>query len=357
MSIAALSPTDAWTLITRTDSHKNNVSSVYHLVGTERRESVDLDDIEKSFKAKWIVARSDTDVWVIGSARGVLEAWHYNGAGWTDHPPARYPSVGIDAAALGSNGILYLAGTNRRARKGVVLSYDGSRWANVSPASPPYDYQALAVTAGGTLIAAGGGRDDGALQERSGTRWTTVSLSAPVKAITRISVAPGGMVYGVGSAAGNQPVLIKQPPGSRLATVTDAPDADQPGTFTKKADAAALGLDVWLLGEDEPHDWWHHSWITHDDSAFFAAIRRMSQVANRLSSTAPRSDQPCWPGATSRTEVALRPLPGDSRCAWARREQLGLPWLHRTHPMPGRSRRTGASPVTASPRQPRTPHG
>ena len=329
-SIAALSPTDVWMLITRTDKHKNNVSDVYHLVGTERRESMDLDDIEKSFKAKWIVARSDADVWVIGSARGVLEAWHYNGAGWTDHPPTRYSSVGIDAAALGGNGILYLAGTGGRPGKGVVLGYDGSRWSNLSPASPPYDYRALAVTADGTVIAAGGGRGDGALQERSGTRWTTVGLSAPVSSITRISVAPGGMVYGVGSSAGNRSVLIRQAPGSLSASVTNAPAAEQPAT--SKTDVAALGLNVWLLGEDEPHDWWHHHWITHDDSAFFAAIRRMSRVANRLSLTAPRSAQPCRPGAPPRTEIALRTIPGDSRCPWARRKQLRMPWLHRAHP-------------------------
>jgi hypothetical protein len=331
MSIAALSPTDVWTLITRTDKHKKNISDVYHYVGTERRESVNLDDIEKSFRAKWIVARSDTDVWVIGSARGALEAWQFNGSRWTDHPPARYSHAAIDAAALGGDGILYLAGNNRHTQQGLILSYDGSRWADLSPAGPPYDYQALVVTAGGTLIAAGGGRDDGTLQERSGGAWTTVNLSAPVQAITRVSVAPGGTVYGVGSAAGNQSVLIKQSPGHRSATVTvtAAPDADQPGADPTKTAMAGLGLAVWLLGADEPHDWWHHSWITHDHTAFVAAIRRMTRVAMRLSSTAPRSGQPCWPEATLRTEIHLRTLPGDSRCAWWRREKLRLPWAHR----------------------------
>lgn len=324
MSIAALSPTDVWMLITRTDKHKNKVSDVYHLAGTQRRESVDLDDIEKSFGAKWIVARSDTDVWVVGSAHGALEAWQYDGSSWTDHPPARFSSVEIDAAALGSNGLLYLAGRNRHTHTGVILSWDGARWTDVSPPSPPGDYKALAVTAAGTLIAAGGGHGDGALQERSGSRWTTVSLSAPVNAITRISIAPGGIVYGVGSAAGHRPVLIKQPPGSRSASVTDAPAAEQPTTFGNKT-GAALGMSVWLLGEDEPHGWWHHHWITHDDSGFMAAIRRMSQVANRLSSTPLRSDQPCWPGGPPRTEIAIRT---DPRCPWARRGHHGMPWSH-----------------------------
>jgi hypothetical protein len=351
MSIAALSPTDVWMLITRTDKHKNNVSDVYHLAGTQRRQSVDLDDIEKSFGAKWIVARSDTDVWVIGSAHGALEAWHYNGSSWTDHPPARYSYVGIDAAALGSNGTLYLAGNNRHTHTGAILSWDGARWADVSPPRPPYDYKALAVTAEGTVIAAGGGRGGGALQERLGPRWITVSLSAPVNAISRISVAPGGTVYGVGSAAGNRSVLIKQLAGRLSASVTDSPSTEQPTTFANKT-SAALGMDVWLLGEDEPHDWWHHHWITHDNSGFMTAIRRMSQVANRLSSTALRSDQPCWPGVTPRTEIPIRTLPGDPRCGWSRREHHGMPWWHRTRSAPDSSRLTGPPPAGVSPRQP-----
>jgi hypothetical protein len=338
-------------LITRTDMNKNNVSDVYHLVGTERRDPVNLDDIEKSFKAKWIVARSDTDVWVIGSAHGTLEAWHYNGSRWTDHPPASYSYAVIDAAALGSNGTLYLAGYSGRTHAGIILSYHGSRWADVSPASPPYDYKALAVTAGGTLIAAGGGRHDGTLQEKSGARWTTVSLSAPVDTITRVSVAPGGIVYGVGSATGNEPVLIEQTPGGRSAKVIDAPSLEQATASANKTDVATLGLDVWLLGEDEPHDRWHHSWITHDNSGFVAAIRRMSKVANRLSSTAPRSGQPCWPGGTQRTEVAIRTLPDGSRCDWARRESSRMPWLHRTRTPPPRSHGAAALPMIISPRQ------
>ncbi len=294
MSVAAVSPTDEWMLITRTNNHGSNVSAVYHLVGTERLESVDLAAKEKSFAAKWIVARSDTDVWVIGSARGALEAWRYDGSSWTDHPPARHSRAVIDAAALGRDGILYLAGSNGPARKGIILSYDGTRWADSSPANPPSDYQALAVTSDGTLVAAGGGHSDGTLQERSGTRWTTVSLSAPVSTVTRVSVAPDGTVFGIGTVAGNQSALIVQAPGGRTATVIDALGADPTTTSASKVGAVALGLDVWLLGEDEPRDGWHHSWITHDDSGFVAARRRMSQMA-----IGP-SGRPCWSTAAPR---------------------------------------------------------
>jgi hypothetical protein len=344
-SIAALSPTDVWILITRTDSHKNNVSDVYHYTGTERRESADLDDIEKSFVAKWIVARSDTDVWVIGSAHGTLEAWHYGGSGWTDHPPAKYSYAAIGAAALGSNGILYLAGNNGHTHRGIILSYDGSRWTDLSPANPPYDYKTLAVTTDGTLIAAGGGRGDGALQERSGATWTTVSLSAPVSTITRVGVAPGGTVYGVGSVSGNQQVLIEQPPGSRSAIVLDAPAAGQTTTFAPKNGVAALGLDVWLLGQDEPHFGWHHTWITHDDSGFVAVRRRMW-----ASSAAPGSGRPCWPGAGPGSEVAIRSLPGSSRCGWASRAgNSGGTWPRRASSAPARSGVVDSPPSQAPP--------
>lgn len=305
-SVAAVSPTDVWMLINRTNNHGNNVSAVYHYVGTERREAVNLADNERSFVAQWIVARSDTDVWVIGSARGALQAWQYDGSSWTDHPPARYSYARIATAALDSNGTLYLAGNNTHTRKGIILSYDGSRWTDLSPANPPLDYEALAVTADGTLIAAGGGRNDGTLQERSGATWVTVSLSAPVSAISKVSVAPGGTVYGVGTVAGDQLVFIRQPPGSRSATVLDPSAAGTATTST--TGMVALGLEVWLIGEDEPHGGWHHSWITHDDSGFVAAGRRISQMAT------PRSGQPCWSAAASRTGAYIRSLQSSSWC-------------------------------------------
>jgi hypothetical protein len=367
-SVAALSPTDVWMLITRTDKHGNTVSTVYHYVGTGRRESTGLAENERSFGAKWIVARSDTNVWVIGSARGALQAWQYDGSSWTDHPPARYPYAGIDTAALDRNGVLYLAGNNRNTHKGIILSYGRSQWADVSPASPPHNYGALAVTDGGVLIAGGGGRNDGTLQERSGATWITVSLSAPVKAISRVSVAPDGTVYGVGSVAGDQPVFIRQAPGSRSATILDPPTAGPHTTF--RTSVVALGLDVWLLGEDEPHQGWHHSWITHDDSGFITAERRISQV------TGHRSDQSCWLTAASRTGVFIRALPGSSWCArccdagqslrhggarqlgcschgrsrWG--ADLGATWPIQSFPGQARSSLKGHSPKAVSPRQP-----
>ena len=370
-SVAALSPTDVWMLITRTNSRGNNVSAVYHYTGAQRRESANLAGNERSFGAKWIVARSDTDVWVVGSARGALQAWQYNGSRWTDHPPTRYSYAEIDTAALDGDGILYLAGSNTKTHRGIILSYDGSQWTDLSPARPPYDYQALAVTADGALIAAGGGRNDGTLQERSGGTWTTISLSAPVNTITRVSVAPGGTVFGVGSVAGSQLVFIRQRPGSRSATVIDPPAAGQSAASTNGE--VALGLDVWLLGEDEPHDGWHHSWITHDNSGFDAVGRRIAQEASR--------GQPCWPAAAAGTGLVVRSLQASSWChrcgcdgsrprrrdgarqqpgcgcsggsglsGW--RGGSGVTWPLGTYQAPDRSSLTGHSPAAISPSPP-----
>ena len=101
-------------------------------------------------------------------------------------------------------------------------------------------------------------------------------------------------MYGVGSVAGGQPVLIEQQPGSRSATVLDPSAVDPAATSTNKASVVALGLDVWLLGEGEPHNGWHHPWFTYDDRDFGAARRRFSQVADRASTGDLRSDRPCW---------------------------------------------------------------
>jgi hypothetical protein len=305
MSIATLSPSDVWMLIKGTDKHGNNISAVYHRTGSVWRESANLAGNDGAFGAEWIVARSDTDVWVVGSSHWIPKAWNYDGSSWTDHPPTRYSHATINAAALGSDGTLYLGGSNRNTHKGIILGYDGSRWTNLSPVNPPRQYKALTVGADGTLIAAGGGQNDGTLQERSGTAWTTISLSAPVNSITKVSVGPDGTVYGVGSVAG-EPLLIKQPRGSRSASVLNPSAMGTTSTFTNEAGVVALGLDVWLLGEGEPHSGWHHPWFTYD-GGFGGRGRRWSHAAIGSSSGDPRSDRPCW-------STGSQSLPGSSLC-------------------------------------------
>src|ERR1700722_16253680 len=190
-STAALSPKDVWIVLAGSDE-----ADVYHLSGATWVGPEKLYNNGNSFYPVSIVASSDWDVWVTGtSATDAPEAWHYDGSAWTDHSPTLSSSAEIKAAALGSNGVLYLAGTNEKTDTGIIWRYDGSRWTDLTPANPPSSYQALAVTASGTIVAAGGGQAGATLQERSGGTWTTVSLPAPGNtSITGVSVAPGGTV-------------------------------------------------------------------------------------------------------------------------------------------------------------------
>lgn len=230
---------------------------------------------DASFRAVSIVARSGSDVWVTGTSgpsnpqTAAPEAWHYDGSSWTDQSPGLSPHAQIRAAALGSNGILYIAGRNGTTQAGMIWSYDGSQWTDLTPANSPYQYNAVAVTAGGTLIAGGGGGGS-ALQERSGPTWTAIPLSQPVS-IAGISVAPGGTVYAVGQATGNQPVLIQQQSGAQSAAVLAAPAAKPATAATVEVGVVASGSgDVWLLGQDEPPNGSvFRPWITHFDGSRF----------------------------------------------------------------------------------------
>jgi len=281
-SMAALSPTNVWMLAGSPYSSVGE-TSVYHFTGTAWEEIANLDNSDPSFSGQVTVARSDSDVWVIGEdviigeGNTGVEAWHYDGSTWTEHAPPLPSGAKVEAAALGSNGVLYLAGNKGYALAGIIWSYDGSQWTDLTPPNPPYEYEALAVTASGTLIA-GGGLDSGTgfvghtgtLQERSGTTWTTISLSTPVEQVSGLSVAPGGTVYAVGMRTTVQSVLIEQHPGSRSATVLDVPAAEPPGTNSGESlGVVAVGSgDVWLLGQNG----YPQLRITHfDGSRFFAA--------------------------------------------------------------------------------------
>jgi hypothetical protein len=148
-----------------------------------------------------------------------------------------------------------------------VWSFDGAQWADLTPATTTDAYNALAVTAGGTLIAGG---DGGTLQERSGTAWTTVPLPSPVS-VRDISVAPGGAVYAVGSAAGNEAALVELPPGSHSAIVRDVPTPVVRGLNPGVAGVVAVGPgDVWVLGSQQPTVYQNpRAWVTHFDGSRF----------------------------------------------------------------------------------------
>jgi len=286
-SMAVLSPANVWMLA-------GYGTSVYHFTGTAWEEVANLRNSDQSFTGQRIVARSDSDVWVIGTdgivgqSYVVTRAWHYDRSTWTEHAaPLSLPGYSdIVAAALGSNGVLYLAGTNMFTFAAKIWSFDGSQWTDLTPPNPTYQYPALAVTAAGTLIAGGDG-DGGTgfvghadrLQERSGTTWTTISTSKPIEGVSGLSVAPDGTLYAVGMRTTVQPVLIEQHPGSGSATVLDVPAPD-PSAFNMRESAvvAAGSGDVWLLGQYlapnpyEPGNQASQPWISHfDGSRFFAA--------------------------------------------------------------------------------------
>lgn len=276
-SMAALSATDAFALVPTYPG-----SDVYHFTHGAWQKLVSLNSNDPDFTAATIVAKSDTDVWVAQTAKTVTttvtyvpEAWHFDGSAWTDHPATLAPQAEISAAALGSDGVLYVTGSSLGPNgpdRGIVWAYNGSGWSDLTPASPRYQYGTVAVTADGTLVV---GASNGLLQERSGTTWTTVRLSAPVTAVTGISASPDGTVYATGAAAGNQPVLIEQRPGSQSAAVLDAPTAPPAGSTTTEKGVVAAGQgDVWLLGqgpsiEQTNGNYASVPWITHFDGRRF----------------------------------------------------------------------------------------
>ena len=280
-SVAVLSATDAFALLSVDPG-----PDVYHFTHGSWQKLANLNSNNiYFFRAVTIVAKSDTDIWVIGEDELpypytiTFEAWHYDGSTWTDHAATLSPAAEILAAALGSNGVLYVVGSTigpEGPNRGLVWAYDGSGWSDLTPANPRYQYDAVAVTSDGTLVV---GAINGLLQERSGTTWTTVWLSTPVTSVTGISASPDGTVYAIGMRTTVQPVLIEQRPGSGSATVLDIPAAGPPGTYMGESGVVATGSgDVWLLGQYElqnpygPEGYYPEPWITHfDGSRFFAA--------------------------------------------------------------------------------------
>jgi hypothetical protein len=272
LSVAALSATDAFALVSVDPG-----PDVYHFTHGSWQKLATLNK-DSFFRAVTIAATSDTDVWVTGTSETggtifVPEAWHFDGSTWTDQAATPSTQAEILAAALGSNGVLYVVGSTigpNGPNRGLVWAYDGSGWSDLTPPSPRYRYGTVAVTADGTLVV---GAVNGLLQERSGTTWTTVRLSAPVTAVTGISASPDGTVYAIGTAAGNQPVLIEQRPGSGSATVLDAPTVSPAPSTTTETGVVAVGQgDVWLLGEGgilQVTNSISVPWMTHFDGRRF----------------------------------------------------------------------------------------
>jgi hypothetical protein len=273
-SVAALSATDAFALLAGYQE-----SDVYHFTHGSWQKLANLNSNDISFSAMTIVAKSDTDVWVAGTsetATYVPEAWHFDGSTWTDHAATLASQALISAAALGSNGVLYVVGGSlgpNGPNRGIVWAYSGSAWSDLTPANPRFQYDTVAVTADGTLVV---GASSGLLQERSGSAWTTVRLSAPVTAVTGVSVSPDGTIFAAGAGAGNQPVLIEQRPGSQSAAVLDVPAASPATSTTTEVGIVAVGRDdVWLMGQG--------AWITHFDGSRFVTAMTPDFVVGGVS--------------------------------------------------------------------------
>ena len=123
-SVAALSATDAFALL-----YTYLGSDVYHFTHGSWQKLASLNSNDIAFSAVTIVAKSDTDVWVAGTSETggttyVPEAWHFDGSTWTDYTATPSPQAQILAAALGSDGVLYVVGSSlgpHRPRQGPGL--------------------------------------------------------------------------------------------------------------------------------------------------------------------------------------------------------------------------------------------
>jgi hypothetical protein len=258
-SVAVLSPSDIWMLVLTGSPY------VYHFNGTIWQGPTSPGG-GASFIAKSLVASSDSNVWVVGvSDAGTPLAWNYNGQSWINQSPSLSAYAGLTAAAIASNGTLYVAGSrnNVSGNAGLIWSYSGGQWTNITPSNPAQSYNALAVSEDGTLIAGG---NSGALQEMSGDAWTTISIPPDV-GISDITSTSSGTVYAVGGDTSG-PILIQQEPGSASATVRSVPAPFHADVYEMGVTASGPG-DVWLFGQYITPSQPYRPWITHFDGQAF----------------------------------------------------------------------------------------
>ncbi len=267
-SVAALSASDIWAVTVPSPYTAFTPAYVYHYNGSTWQTFLTINDAEY-IQNMSIVASSDTNVWVAGTVEGTTaeitpEVWHYNGSSWASQVPDLSSSAEVNAAALGSDGTLYVVGDNLAAHSGLVWSYNGVKWTDLTPSSGSNSrYDAVALSDGGTLIVGG---SPGGLQELSGGSWTTVSMSSPGN-ISGIAIAPGGTIYAVGYDEFG-PILVKQQPGATTAAVLGAPVPNGYGV-TEMGVTAVGPDDVWLFGQYAKGYLPNHPWIVHFDGQGF----------------------------------------------------------------------------------------
>jgi hypothetical protein len=112
---------------------------------------------------------------------------------WTVQSPSLSSDVGLGNTALGGNGTLYVVDSDNLTDTGLVWSYNGSQWANITSSNPSRRYGSLAVSKNKTLIAGGYPQK----QVMSGHTRTTVSLPATAS-ISGLTSTPDGTVCAFG---------------------------------------------------------------------------------------------------------------------------------------------------------------
>ena len=126
--MAALSPTNAFAMLA-------GPTIVYHFThGYLWQKLANLNSNDPSFARDDTVAKSDTDVWVTGTKFVSAELLGILRRGTSTGPPGRTTrrtlssDAEILAAALGSNGVLYVVGSiiGPSPNRGIVWAYDGS---------------------------------------------------------------------------------------------------------------------------------------------------------------------------------------------------------------------------------------
>jgi hypothetical protein len=270
--VAALSPTDVWTVGRSGPSHATMPVAV-HWDGRLLRRYTPFRPTRKGGGALWrLSATSPRDVWAYGGdgARDSLSLGkadrsvvvHWDGRRWTRLPTPPVPKDARvrDFAATGPNSA-WLVGGGMPYKRPLVMHWDGERWGvlslswNVAPAGS--DLRAITANAPDDVWAAGAqGLHAGSSYSYTdlvlhwdGRRWRQISSplereygSGPFA--VAIDTAPSGDAWTANQdLSANRPVFMRFPPSGRRPTV-QFPNID----FSPQDVEAASATSGWVAG-------------------------------------------------------------------------------------------------------------